>query len=225
MLRRMFLENLLDDKNFKDFKVSGIIDCGCSSDEEVLMQLFGVWEVKLDSLGKVSFIEVMELGEVDPSILHSLGFKMLDERPFHQAARDLIFKTFNSVRNWSIPVYPLVFVAVYFIAMRIARKSETDVAVLRYIGASRRKAFSYLFYRCLIVEVLGVFVGLAFGVVSAQVVFRLVSIILSTGSYTPPSLDVLDVVWLIGISLFSSISNNHHQPPLLNRFMAIGEEC
>ncbi|MEM3921476.1 MAG: FtsX-like permease family protein [Nitrososphaerota archaeon] len=201
-----FLRIFLDNGNYRDFRISGIIDCGCPSDEEVLMQLSGVWDIRPDNLGKVSFIEVMELEKANLSALYSLGLKVFDERPFYQAAYDLISKTLNSIRNWSAPLHLLVLAAVYFTSMRIIRESMRDGVILRCIGATRRKVFSYLLYRCLIVTMLGIFVGLAFGVTSAQVAFRLISIVLSTGSYNPPSLDFLDIIRLMALSLLSSIA-------------------
>ncbi|MEM2216621.1 MAG: FtsX-like permease family protein [Nitrososphaerota archaeon] len=200
----VFLRIFSHDEDFKDFRVSSIIDCRCPSDEEVLAPLSTVWDIRPDILGRISLIEIISSEEINPATLYSLDVKVLEERSFYQAAYSLILKTFNSIRNWSTPIYLLVLTAVYVVSVRITRDSEKDVTIIRCIGASRWKIFRYLFYRCFIVAVFGILVGISFGVVSAQVIFRFVSIILSTGSYTPPNIDTLDLVWLIGFSLLSS---------------------
>lgn len=200
-----YLRMFLGGGSSKEFRVSGIIDCECSCDDEILLPLDEAWNIKPEARGRITLIEVTDLGEANLEALQSLGVKAVDEQPFNQAALDLVYKTFSSIRNWTIPIHVLVFIAVYLAAVKISAEAERDVTLIRCIGASRMKAFRYLFYRCLIVVVLGLIAGVAFGVVSAQVIFRLLSIIFSTGLYAPPSLNALDIAWILSPALFSAV--------------------
>ena len=184
-------------------RVVGIIDCSCPCDYEIMTGLNVLWKIVPDLKDKVSLIELQlssgrKLGDVEGFVSeHFNGVKLLREKPFREAAHNLIEITFNSIKNWTLPLYAMILVAAYFTTLKISVDSEKEVAVLRCIGASRRGAFSYILFKSLLIIEFGIIVGLSFGVISAEIIFRAMSLIFFTGSYQPPSLTIIDMIKVI----------------------------
>ncbi len=201
---------LIEGENTWTLRIVGMIDCKCPCDYEILTSLEGAWRIRPHLMNKASFIELEISGdynfkEVESILMKELhGTSLLVERPFRDAAENIINATFNSVKSWSISTCFIVLVATYFVALKLSLDSEKEVLILRYIGASKRTAFSFIFLKSLLLVGLASIIGLAFGVVSAEVGFRILSIIFSTGLYEPPSLTALDI--LHGLSLIQLFS-------------------
>jgi len=203
-------------------EVAGIVDCRCPCDDEVLFTLGDAWRIKPSLESKITLIEVTSIQNANLNALSMKRVKPLAEEPFHEAVGEIIWRTFDSIRNWSAPMYFLILAAMYFVASKISSDSERDLMILRCIGASRGKALAYVFYRSLIVAVLAMVVGLALGLVSAQIIFRLLAVMFSAESYIPPSLGVLDVAHLIALSTLSAVAGIIH-PALKASRMELGE--
>ena len=181
----------------------GIIDCSCPCDYEIMTRLNVLWKIMPDLKDKVSLIELQlsngqKLEDVERFVSeHFNDVKLLREKPFEEAADNLIEATFNSIKNWTLPLYAMILVAAYFTTLKISIDSEKEVAVLRCIGASRRDAFSYILFKSLLIIEFGIVVGLSFGIISAEIIFRAMSLIFFTGSYQPPSLTIIDLIKVI----------------------------
>jgi len=207
--------------NVQKFRIVGIVECGCPCDDELILSLDDLWMLRPNLSEKISFVEVIshDLRKFDVS-----GVKVLFEKPFSQASTTLIQETFNSVRSWAITIQLTILVAAYFTASKISMDSERELMILRSIGATRRKAFLYVFFKSIIVTLLAIITGLAFGTVMAQIVFRGLSILLSAESYTPPGLEPFDAFQVIGLSLASALIGSIH-PALKASRRDLGEEA
>jgi len=204
--------NLVEGEAVWRLRVVGIIDCSCPCDYEVLTNLNTLWRIKPNLKDKISIVELQLAsgrgsGDLETFLSERLSHvKVLRERPFEEAAQNLIEATFNSIKNWTLPLYAVILVAAYFTTIKISIDSEREVAILRCIGASRRDAFSYIFFKALLIIEFGIITGLSLGIISAEVIFRALSLIFSTGSYQPPSLTALDLVKTMCLTQISTVA-------------------
>jgi len=195
-------------------RIVGIVDCECPSDDEILVGLPTLWKMDGDLAGRISLVEVISEGvgdmqRIEEELLTRFdGVAILLERPFNEAATMGVNMTFQSIRGWVAPIYASIALAAYMITWRLTVDSEREVVVLRSIGASKRCALAYLLSKSLLIIVLAAIVGIALGVVSAQLIFRAVSLLLSTGFYQPPSLTPLDLVQTAALFLLSAAAGS-----------------
>lgn len=192
-------------------RIAGIVNCRGVCDDELLITIEDAWKIKPEMYGKINFIELKiteksNITEVVNRLNEWIGdLKFLQERPFSSAATKLISQTFQSIKNWTLPIYFLIIMATYLVTMKIAADSDKDVALLRSLGASKRKALSFLLSKSLLISTFGVMLGIAFGVTCSQAIFRLISLLLSTGLYNPPNLTIYDTVQILFLAQLSSV--------------------
>ena len=213
---------IVANNDVQKFRIVGIVDCGCPCDDELILSLEDLWMLKPSLSDKISFVEVIS-HDHDLEKLNLSSVKAFLEKPFSQASTTLIQETFNSVRNWAITIQLTILVAAYFTASKISMDSERELVILRSIGATRKKAFVYVFFKSIIVSLLAIITGLSFGTITAQIVFRSLSILLSAESYTPPGLEPFDVLWIVGLSLTSALIGSVY-PALKASRRDLGEE-
>jgi ABC-type lipoprotein release transport system permease subunit len=182
------------------FRVAGILRCNCPYDEEVLIQLEDVWRLMPDLDGRVTLIEYS--GELNSGRLEYLGMRVIPLQPTTQAVTGIVESTFNTIRNWALAICTVVFASSYFASLKICVDSLDRVASLRNIGLSRKKTGLFLFYKALIASLMSILVGISIGIVSSQVIFRALSLILSAEAYKPPILTLSDLAL---VSIVSSV--------------------
>jgi len=182
------------------FRVAGILRCNCPYDEEVLVQLKQAWTLIPDLNGKITLVELS--GEIDPQKFAYLNIRAIPLQPASQAVTGIVESTFNSVRNWALAIFAMVFASSYFASLKMCVDSIDRVAVLRSIGFSRRRIALFLFYKALTASLISILVGISIGIVASQVIFRAASLVLSIEAYQPPTLTLSDlylVLTLVGI--------------------------
>jgi len=207
-----------------NLSVTGIIDCSCPFDDEVLMGLNELWKLRPDLENKLTLIEVVPKDGVDLEALKSMGVKIFFEKPFRKAASTAISETFQSIKSWTIPLYTVILAAAYFASSKISAESEGEVEVLRCIGASRGTAFRFVFSKSMLILGFAILLGLSLGTVSAQVAFRAISTTLSTNFYEAPFLTPRDVVQVVLLTLVSSAAGAIY-PAYRASVRKLGEEA
>jgi len=175
-------------------RVAGILRCSCPYDEEVLVQLEDAWRMSPDADGKITFLEFT--GRLDDGEFASLNLRVMPVQPASQAIEGIVESTFNTIRSWALAISIAVFVSSYFTSLKMCIDSLDRVLVLRSIGFSKKKAALFLFYKALIVSLMSLLVGVSVGIVSSQVIFRALSLILSVEAYQPPTLTLNDLCWV-----------------------------
>jgi len=193
------------------FRVTGILRCNCPYDEEVLIQLEDAWRLIPDLSGRVTLIEYS--GELDNGRLEYSGMRVIPLQPATQAVTSIVESTFNTIRNWALAICAVVFANSYSASLKICVDSLDRVASLRNIGLSRRKIGLFLFYKALIVSLMGILVGISLGIVLSQVIFRAFSLALSAEAYRPSTLTLSDLAWISIVSSILSIMGSI--PPIV----------
>ncbi|MCD6312990.1 MAG: FtsX-like permease family protein [Thaumarchaeota archaeon] len=204
-------------------KVVGVIDCSCPYDDEMIVLLRDAWRLRPDLENKVTLVEVAFSEESELDELEAKGVKLLYEKPFEEAAAETISATLQSIKSWTIPIYLVVFVAAYLIGLKISDDSEREVAILRCIGASRKKALTFILSKSILIIVIASVVGLALGMVSAQIVFRALSLIFATKLYEPPSLMPMEALQILVFTQLFALAGAVY--PALRSSRRVGEEA
>ncbi len=192
-------------------KVAGILRCSCPYDEEVLVQLEDAWRLSPDVDGKVTLLEF--IGKLGDEELASLNLRVMPLQPASQAIENIVESTFNTIRSWALAISVTVFISSYFTSLKMCIDSLDRVLALRRIGFSKRKAALFLFYKASIVSLMSILIGISIGVVSSQVIFRALSLILSVEAYQPPTLTLNDLSWISAAAGMMSITGSI--PPII----------
>ena len=193
------------------FRVAGILRCNCPYDEEALIQLEDAWRLIPDLSGRATLIEYS--GELDGGRLEYLGMRVILLQSTTQSVTGIVESTYNTIRNWALAICAVVFVSSYFASLKICVDSLDRVTSLRNIGFSRKKIGLFLFYKVLIASLMSILVGISIGIVSSQVIFRALSLILSAEAYRPPMLTLNDLAWISIVSGVLSVMGSI--PPIV----------
>jgi ABC-type lipoprotein release transport system permease subunit len=182
------------------FKVAGILRCNCLYDEEVLIQLGEAWTLMPDLKGKITLIELS--GEIDPQRLAYLNIRAIPLQPASQAVTGIVESTFNTIRNWALAIFAMVFASSYFASLKMCVDSIDRVTILRSIGFSKKRIALFLFYKAMTASLISILVGISIGIVASQAIFRAATLVLSIEAYRPPTLTLSDlylVLTVVGI--------------------------
>ncbi|MCD6312836.1 MAG: FtsX-like permease family protein, partial [Thaumarchaeota archaeon] len=90
--------------------------------------------------------------------------------------------------------------------------------------ASRKKALTFILSKSILIIMIASVVGLALGMVSAQIVFRALSLIFATKLYEPPSLMPMEALQILVFTQLFALAGAAY-PALRSSRRVAGEEA
>jgi len=160
---------------FLNLKVVGIAKTLTQSDAELIVPMKIANQLaKKDE--KVSFIEfaLKHSGTENEVVSRVIEFlpanvKVIKVQRLRTFMQDINNQTLFFLGVWSSMVYAVVVAASYVVAIRLINEAKYDLATLRALGAKRSLAFKLVLSYTVTVTLFGSVLGLATGIVGAQV--------------------------------------------------------
>ncbi|MEM2302433.1 MAG: FtsX-like permease family protein [Sulfolobales archaeon] len=187
------------------FTVSCVYRSRSALDSEILVPL------TMARGSELSIIEfVIDRGASEAEVLGYLGktlpssVRIVKVQQLDVFLSDMNSQTMGLLGFWSSMVYASVFVASYVITTRLVLESSYELSVLRALGAGRRYILASLLVYIVIVAIAGSALGIAIGVVGAQVISTTLRWA-QLGIELAPFLKPEQAAWISMLTILSSI--------------------
>ncbi len=126
----------------------------------------------------------------------------VEEGGMHVYVRGVRREASLFIYSWSLLSYLLLAGCMYIVGRGVALESRYEVAVLRAVGASKRLVARLLLCYLFLVGLFGCLAGFSFGLVSAQAVTTLLSLVRGSAVFTP-ALTAAQAIRVFGVCFAS----------------------
>ena len=187
ILARVASINVGDDANITlgtsvlKARVAGIIRTQTQSDTEIVATIRATEHLtgKTSELSLIEFAlnENAEEAEAINNIAHQLptGVEIIKTQQLKEFVQGLNDQTLKFLNSWSIAVYVTVAAASYVISTRLIGDFNSELGVLRAMGAKKRFIFITIQAYTVTAILIGSMLGAAFGLAGAQIVSRILT--------------------------------------------------
>jgi ABC-type lipoprotein release transport system permease subunit len=202
--------NLSTNNGSINVEIVGITTTTTQSDSEITLPL----KTTNTLTGKNESVTFIEFTPKDPAKGNELitnlnkalpgNTKITKVQQLDTFAVDVNSQILSFLNLWSIIIYAIVAAASYVVATRLIAEANFELSMLKTLGAKRKVTIQLILTHTTTVAVLGTILGLATGIVGAQLISNALRWIWASAQLTP-FLEVEQIMQITLLSLASSI--------------------
>jgi len=190
-------------------RVVGTFTTMTQSDSELIVPIEAAYNLT-SSEGKASMIEFTLKADAEKDAIQNLveflpkDVRIIKIQQPKKFIQDMNAQTLSFLNLWSSAVYVVVVAASHVVATRLVTEASYDLAMLRALGSKRKLLFTSVLTYMITVALLGSILGLAMGIVGAQMASTAVRWVWPSID-TNPFLEIGQALRILLLTLASSI--------------------